>query len=126
VFLLVCSHLVGIFFLLEVILIFLFLYFLVVLVAFCGTSYLEVVKSRDDQLPTKGDFLAALLPLACIPALLSLCCGMVKWWMTISSRCLLNLTLSFNEIVLLNVLWLFFAGRTIVGYSLEVYMFSFQ
>ena len=63
-FLLVCSHLVGIFFLLEVILIFLFLYFLVVLVAFCGTSYLEVVKSRDDQLPTKGDFLAALLPLA--------------------------------------------------------------
>jgi hypothetical protein len=53
--------------------------FSVVLVAFCGTSYLEVVKSRDDQLPTKGDFLAALLPLACIPALLSLCCGMVKW-----------------------------------------------
>ncbi|ESQ29931.1 hypothetical protein EUTSA_v10011175mg [Eutrema salsugineum] len=53
--------------------------FSVVLVAFCGTSYLEVVKSREDQLPTKGDFLAALLPLACIPALLSLCCGMVKW-----------------------------------------------
>ncbi|KAL0853272.1 hypothetical protein Bca101_058424 [Brassica carinata] len=53
--------------------------FSVVLVAFCGTSYLEVVKFRDDQLPTKGDFLAALLPLACIPALLSLCCGMIKW-----------------------------------------------
>ncbi|CDY10567.1 BnaC03g70470D [Brassica napus] len=34
----------------------------------CGTSYLEVVKSRDDRLPTKGDFLAALLPLACIPS----------------------------------------------------------
>uniref|UniRef100_A0A0D3BN76 Calpain catalytic domain-containing protein n=1 Tax=Brassica oleracea var. oleracea TaxID=109376 RepID=A0A0D3BN76_BRAOL len=53
--------------------------FSVVLVAFCGTSYLEVVKSRDDRLPTKGDFLAALLPLACIPSLLSLCCGMIKW-----------------------------------------------
>lgn len=53
--------------------------FSVVLVAFCGTSYMEVVKSRDDQLPTKNDFLAALLPLACIPALLSLCCGMLKW-----------------------------------------------
>lgn len=69
--------------------------------AFCGTSYLEVVKSRDDQLPTKGDFLAALLPLACIPALLSLCCGMVKWCMNISSHCLLNLTVSFNKIAFL-------------------------
>lgn len=102
------------------------IYFLVVLVAFCGTSYLEVVKSREDQLPTKGDFLAALLPLACIPALLSLCCGMVKWYMTISSYCLLDLTHSFNEIVFFNVSWLFFAGRTIVGYYLEVYMFLFQ
>ncbi|KAJ6944989.1 calpain-type cysteine protease DEK1-like [Populus alba x Populus x berolinensis] len=53
--------------------------FAVVLVAFCGTSYLEVVQSRDDQVPTKGDFLAALLPLVCIPALLSLCCGLLKW-----------------------------------------------
>ncbi|XP_057954854.1 calpain-type cysteine protease DEK1 [Malania oleifera] len=53
--------------------------FAVVLVAFCGASYMEVVSSRDDQLPTKGDFLAALLPLMCIPALLSLCCGLYKW-----------------------------------------------
>ncbi|KAJ6387737.1 hypothetical protein OIU77_026335 [Salix suchowensis] len=53
--------------------------FAVVLVAFCGVSYLEVVQSRDDQVPTKGDFLAALLPLVCIPALLSLCCGLLKW-----------------------------------------------
>ncbi|KAJ9153323.1 hypothetical protein P3X46_026773 [Hevea brasiliensis] len=53
--------------------------FTVVLVAFCGASYLEVVKSRDDQVPTKGDFLAALLPLVCIPALLSLCSGLLKW-----------------------------------------------
>ncbi|KAG6781829.1 hypothetical protein POTOM_014744 [Populus tomentosa] len=53
--------------------------FAVVLVAFCGVSYLEVVQSRDDQVPTKGDFLAALLPLVCIPALLSLCCGLFKW-----------------------------------------------
>lgn len=59
---------------------------------------MEVVKSRDDQLPTKNDFLAALLPLACIPALLSLCCGMLKWCMTVSSHCPLNLTLSFTEI----------------------------
>lgn len=50
-----------------------------VLVAFCGASYLEVVKSREDQVPTKGDFLAALLPLVCIPALLSLCSGWLKW-----------------------------------------------
>lgn len=58
-----------------------FLYnsFVVVLVAFCGASYLEVVKSRDDQVPTKGDFLAALLPLVCIPAVLSLCSGLHKW-----------------------------------------------
>ncbi|XP_022729424.1 calpain-type cysteine protease DEK1 isoform X2 [Durio zibethinus] len=53
--------------------------FSVVLVAFCGASYLKIVKSRDDQVPTAGDFLAALLPLVCIPALLSLCSGLVKW-----------------------------------------------
>ncbi|XP_044505430.1 calpain-type cysteine protease DEK1-like isoform X1 [Mangifera indica] len=53
--------------------------FAAVLVAFFGASYLEVVKSRDDQVPTKGDFLASLLPLVCIPALLSLCCGLLKW-----------------------------------------------
>ncbi|KAF6155138.1 hypothetical protein GIB67_019664, partial [Kingdonia uniflora] len=53
--------------------------FAAVLVAFCGTSYLEVVHSRDDQIPTDGDFLAALLPLICIPALLSLCFGLYKW-----------------------------------------------
>lgn len=46
---------------------------------FCGASYLEVVKSRDDEVPTNGDFLAALLPLVCIPALLSLCSGLYKW-----------------------------------------------
>lgn len=51
----------------------------VVLVAFCGASYLEVVNNRDDQVPRKDDFLAALLPLMCIPALLSLCSGLVKW-----------------------------------------------
>jgi len=57
-------------------------FFVVVLVAFCGASYLEVVKSRDDEVPTKGDFLAALLPLVCIPAVLSLCSGLHKWWVT--------------------------------------------
>ncbi|KAL0000054.1 hypothetical protein SO802_019656 [Lithocarpus litseifolius] len=53
--------------------------FSVVLVAFCGASYLEIVKSRDDQVPTNTDFLAALLPLVCIPAVLSLCSGFYKW-----------------------------------------------
>ncbi|KAK9274194.1 hypothetical protein L1049_019008 [Liquidambar formosana] len=53
--------------------------FAVVLVAFSGVSYFEVVSSRDDQVPTKSDFLAALLPLMCIPALLSLCSGLHKW-----------------------------------------------
>ncbi|KAK6936992.1 Peptidase C2, calpain, catalytic domain [Dillenia turbinata] len=53
--------------------------FAAVLVAFCGTSYLEVVNSRDDQIPRKEDFLAALLPLMCIPALLSLSSGLLKW-----------------------------------------------
>lgn len=57
----------------------LFSFFIVVLVMFCGASYLEVVKSRDDEVPTNGDFLAALLPLVCIPALLSLCSGLYKW-----------------------------------------------
>lgn len=52
----------------------------VVLVAFCGASYLGVVNSRDDRIPTKADFLAALLPLVCIPAVLSLCTGLHKWW----------------------------------------------
>lgn len=47
--------------------------------AFCGASYLEVVNNRDEQVPRKADFLAALLPLMCIPALLSLCSGLVKW-----------------------------------------------
>lgn len=58
---------------------FAFFFFIVVLVMFCGASYLEVVKSRDDEVPTNGDFLAALLPLVCIPALLSLCSGLYKW-----------------------------------------------
>lgn len=53
--------------------------FSVILVAFCGASYLEVVSSRADQVPRKADFLAALLPLVCIPALLSLCSGLLKW-----------------------------------------------
>ncbi|XP_035546062.1 calpain-type cysteine protease DEK1-like isoform X2 [Juglans regia] len=53
--------------------------FSVILVAFCGASYLEVIKSRDDQVPAKGDFLAALIPLVCIPAVLSLCSGLHKW-----------------------------------------------
>ncbi|KAM7259566.1 hypothetical protein ACFE04_015307 [Oxalis oulophora] len=53
--------------------------FTAVLVAFCGASYVEVVKSKGDQDPTSGDFLAALLPLLCIPAVLSLCCGLFKW-----------------------------------------------
>lgn len=53
--------------------------FVVALVAFCGVSYLKVVKSRNDQVPTEGDFLAALLPLLCIPAFLSLGCGFYKW-----------------------------------------------
>ncbi|XXG56429.1 hypothetical protein AAC387_Pa03g3838 [Persea americana] len=53
--------------------------FAFVLVAFCGASYLGVVNSRDDRVPTKADFLAALLPLVCIPAVLSLCTGLHKW-----------------------------------------------
>ncbi|KAL5976765.1 Calpain-type cysteine protease dek1 [Asimina triloba] len=53
--------------------------FAIVLVVFCGASYLGVVNSRDDRVPMKADFLAALLPLVCIPAILSLCCGLYKW-----------------------------------------------
>ncbi|KAK8943955.1 hypothetical protein KSP40_PGU018953 [Platanthera guangdongensis] len=53
--------------------------FAFVLVAFCGASYLEVVKSREDKVPLKTDFLAALLPLACIPAVFSLIVGLYKW-----------------------------------------------
>jgi uncharacterized membrane protein YiaA len=59
----------------------------VILVAFCGVSYLEVIKSRDDQVPTQGDFLAALLPLVCIPAMLSLCCGLLKWLVKLDYLC---------------------------------------
>ncbi|KAE8705679.1 Calpain-type cysteine protease DEK1 [Hibiscus syriacus] len=53
--------------------------FSAVLVTFNGASYMKIVKSRDDQVPTVGDFLAAFLPLVCIPALLSLCTGLLKW-----------------------------------------------
>ncbi|XP_058098025.1 calpain-type cysteine protease ADL1-like [Magnolia sinica] len=53
--------------------------FAIVLVIFCGASYLGVVNSRDDRVPMKADFLAALLPLVCIPAVLSLCSGLHKW-----------------------------------------------
>lgn len=53
--------------------------FAAVLVSFCGVSYMEIVNSRNDKVPTKADFLAALLPLICIPALLSLCSGLFKW-----------------------------------------------
>ncbi|GLT26977.1 hypothetical protein SLA2020_020110 [Shorea laevis] len=53
--------------------------FSVILVSFCGASYLEIVKSRNNQVPTTGDFLAAFLPLVCIPALLSLGSGLLKW-----------------------------------------------
>ncbi|KAL0906783.1 hypothetical protein M5K25_025304 [Dendrobium thyrsiflorum] len=53
--------------------------FAFILVAFCGASYLEVVKSRVDKVPLKSDFLAALLPLACIPAIFSLIIGLYKW-----------------------------------------------
>ncbi|KAF9599531.1 hypothetical protein IFM89_038751 [Coptis chinensis] len=31
------------------------------------------------KVPTGGDFLAALLPLICIPAVLTLCSGLYKW-----------------------------------------------
>lgn len=54
--------------------------FVAILVSFCGTSYIKVVSSRSDEVPTKADFLAALLPLICIPALLSLCTGLLKWY----------------------------------------------
>uniref|UniRef100_A0A803N5M9 Calpain-type cysteine protease DEK1 n=1 Tax=Chenopodium quinoa TaxID=63459 RepID=A0A803N5M9_CHEQI len=53
--------------------------FSVVLVVFCGVSYAEIINSRADHIPTNGDFLAALLPLLCIPAILSLCTGLHKW-----------------------------------------------
>ncbi|KAL2940680.1 Calpain-type cysteine protease DEK1 [Bienertia sinuspersici] len=53
--------------------------FAIVLVAFCGVSYVEITNSRIDQIPTNVDFLAALLPLLCVPALLSLSTGLHKW-----------------------------------------------
>ncbi|MQL72578.1 hypothetical protein Taro_004937 [Colocasia esculenta] len=53
--------------------------FTIVLVVFCGTSYLGIVNSREDGVPVKADFLAALLPLLCIPAVVSLFTGLYKW-----------------------------------------------
>ncbi|VFQ77346.1 unnamed protein product [Cuscuta campestris] len=53
--------------------------FAAVLVGFCSVSYLKVVSLRVDQVPMKEDFLAALLPLLCIPAVLSLSSGLFKW-----------------------------------------------
>ncbi|PHT49469.1 Calpain-type cysteine protease DEK1 [Capsicum baccatum] len=53
--------------------------FAAVIVAFCGVSYFEIVGSRTYQIPTKADFLASLLPLICIPTVLSLGAGLFKW-----------------------------------------------
>lgn len=53
--------------------------FSLVLVTFCGASYWGVVNSREDSVPMKADFLASLLPLVCIPAVLSLFIGLYKW-----------------------------------------------
>ncbi|KAJ3692452.1 hypothetical protein LUZ60_012802 [Juncus effusus] len=53
--------------------------FAVVLVGFCGGSYWGVVKAREDEMPLKADFLAALLPLICIPAVFSVFTGLYKW-----------------------------------------------
>ncbi|KAK8446135.1 hypothetical protein SEVIR_9G438700v4 [Setaria viridis] len=53
--------------------------FATVLVSFCGASYWGVVNSREDGVPLKADFLAALLPLLCIPAFFSLFTGLYKW-----------------------------------------------
>ncbi|GFP92459.1 calpain-type cysteine protease dek1 [Phtheirospermum japonicum] len=53
--------------------------FAAILVSFCGASFMTVVNSRTDQIPTKADFLAALLPLICMPAILSLSSGLLKW-----------------------------------------------
>ncbi|KAM3327675.1 hypothetical protein P3S68_033724 [Capsicum galapagoense] len=50
-----------------------------VIVAFCGVTYFEIVGSRTYQIPTKADFLSSLLPLICIPAVLSLGAGLFKW-----------------------------------------------
>lgn len=51
----------------------------VVLMTFCGGSYVGVIQSRPGKTPTQADFLAALLPLVCIPAVFSLGCGLFKW-----------------------------------------------
>jgi hypothetical protein len=51
----------------------------VVLMTFCGGSYVGIVRSRVGKSPTEADFLAALLPLVCIPAMFSLGCGLYKW-----------------------------------------------
>ena len=48
--------------------------------SFCGASYWGVVNSREDGVPLKADFLAALLPLLCIPAFFSLFTGLYKWY----------------------------------------------
>ncbi|CAL9189957.1 unnamed protein product [Musa hybrid cultivar] len=54
-------------------------FFTIVLVTFSGASYWGVVSSREDRIPMKADFLAALLPLICIPAFLCLFTGLYKW-----------------------------------------------
>lgn len=107
-----------------------------VLVAFCGASYLEVVKSREDQVPTKGDFLAALLPLVCIPALLSLCSGWLKWLVNfffskirnqIQYQPFSDVCLSWCLIVCrFNLILTPFAGRMMIGNFPVVYMYLLQ
>lgn len=64
-----------------------------VIVAFCSVSYFEVVGSRTDQIPTKADFLASLLPLICIPAVLSLGAGLFKWYVIFIQKLLMHFQL---------------------------------
>lgn len=53
---------------------------------------MTVVNSRIDQIPTKADFLVALLQLVCVPAILSLSSGLLKWYVILSQCNLISRT----------------------------------
>lgn len=53
---------------------------------------MTVVNSRIDQIPTKADFLAALLQLICVPAILSISSGLLKWCVILLARNLISCT----------------------------------
>ncbi len=57
--------------------------FALVLITLYGGLYVGVIQSRSGKMIFKVNFMAAWLPLVCIPIVLSFACSIYKWWIFI-------------------------------------------